>query len=314
VVSFGDASLVIADAAGRALSHWSLAAVARINPGKTPALFTPSAEATEVLEVSDDTMIEAIETVRLAVIRARPRGGRLRGAVFTLLAAGLLGLGLWWLPDALVRHTMGVLPAPTRAEIGEGLHSAISRVAGLPCRGSPRAERALTLLQARLAPSGAGAGGLHVVPDAVEGALALPGGVMLLGRGLVEDHETPEVLAGHVLDARIRAAAHPPLAAFLEAAGTIATLQLLTTGHLPAGTMEAQAETLLATAPPPAPEAPLLAAFAEAQVPSTPYAYAVDVSGETVLPLIEGDPMRGSAPVPLLSDGDWVALQSICGP
>ena len=57
----------------------------------------------------------------------------------------------------------------------------------------------------------------------------------------------------------------------------------------------------------------LLARFAEAQVASTPYAYGRDVTGETVLRLIEADPMRGRAASPILSDTDWLRLQAICG-
>jgi len=313
VVAFGDASLVICDRAGRALSHWSLAAVARINPGGAPALYPPSAEATGVLEVADDTMVEAIETVRRAVARARPRGGRLRGAIFALLLAGLAALGVWWLPAALVRHTVAVLPEPTRAEIGAGLRTAIGRVSAAPC-ADPRAERALDRLRARLAPSGPGSAGLVVLPDAVTGALALPGGEMLIGRALAEDHETPDVLAGHVLAARVRAEAEPPLAPLLRHAGTVATLRLLTTGELPAEVLPAYAEALVVGAPPLPATEPLLAAFAAAELSTAPYAYARDVTGETVLPLIEGDPMRGTRTAPLLPDGEWVALQGICGP
>jgi hypothetical protein len=33
-----------------------------------------------------------------------------------------------------------------------------------------------------------------------------------------------------------------------------------------------------------------------------------------VLALLEGDPMRGRPAEPLMSDGDWVALQNVCGP
>lgn len=313
VVAFGDASLVISDRAGRALTHWSLAAVARINPGVTPALYTPSAEATEVLEVADDTMVEAIETVRRAVARARPRGGRLRGAIFVLVLAGLAALGLYWLPDALVRHTVAVLPEPTRAEIGDGLRTAIGRVSAPPC-ADPRADRALDRLRARLAPEGPGSAGLVVLPDAVSGALPLPGGEMLIGRALVEDHETPDVLAGHVLAARVQAEAEPPLAALLRHAGPVATLRLLTTGHLPPDVPRSYAGALLVGAPPPPATERLLAAFAAAGLSTLPYAYARDVTGEAVLPLIEGDPMRGLRPEPLLPDGDWVALQGICGP
>lgn len=61
------------------------------------------------------------------------------------------------------------------------------------------------------------------------------------------------------------------------------------------------------------PEATLLALFRNAGVPSRPYALARDLSGETVLPLIEADPFPDGAPEPVLRDGDWLRLQSICG-
>ena len=62
------------------------------------------------------------------------------------------------------------------------------------------------------------------------------------------------------------------------------------------------------------PDEPLLERFAAAGVSSTPYAYALDITGESTLRLIEGDPMRSEgARKPVLDDGDWVALQGICG-
>lgn len=314
IVSFGDASLVIADPAGRALSHWSLAAVERINPGEMPALYTPAAEAAEVLELAEDTMVEAIERVRSAVIRARPRGGRLRAlltAAALLAAAGAMAL---WLPGALVRHTVAALPASASAEIGNEMLAALTRVSGAPCR-SARGDGALRLLSARLQPPGAR---LRVMPGgSVAGAVALPGGAVLLSRALVEDHETPEVLAGHVLVARSGAEETPPLATLLSQAGPIATLQLLTRGYLPEKTYDRWAErqkTGASDARSAGSTDRVLSAFADAGVSTEPYAYALDVTGETVLPLIEGDPMRGQTPTPLLPDGDWVALQNICAP
>jgi hypothetical protein len=38
IVSVGDATLTISDMQDRPLSHWSLPALHRLNPGKTPAL------------------------------------------------------------------------------------------------------------------------------------------------------------------------------------------------------------------------------------------------------------------------------------
>ena len=60
------------------------------------------------------------------------------------------------------------------------------------------------------------------------------------------------------------------------------------------------------------PEALLLDRFRSAGIASSPYAYALDPSGETVLGLIEADPFRDVAPPPILPDGEWISLQTIC--
>jgi hypothetical protein len=99
----------------------------------------------------------------------------------------------------------------------------------------------------------------------------------------------------------------------LEASGTWASFQLLTTGDMQGEMLDHYAETLL-TGNRPLPDTDVaLAAFTAASLRSTPYAYARDITGETVLPLIEGDPMAGQAQPPLLSDADWLRLQGICG-
>ena len=51
----------------------------------------------------------------------------------------------------------------------------------------------------------------------------------------------------------------------------------------------------------------------QAELRSKPYAFARDITGESTLPLIEGDPMNGKLTAPLMSDADWLRLQSICG-
>ena len=56
----------------------------------------------------------------------------------------------------------------------------------------------------------------------------------------------------------------------------------------------------------------LAAAFAAADLPSRPYAQAVDPAGETLRPLVEADAGRGAAAKPVLADEDWVSLQDIC--
>ena len=90
------------------------------------------------------------------------------------------------------------------------------------------------------------------------------------------------------------------------------TLRLLTTGTLPQDTLAGYAETVLANPRSPVPDQALLQAFGQAQIPAAPYAYALDVSGEATLPLIEADPLRGQTAPVILQDAEWVRLQEIC--
>ena len=91
-MSIGDATLVISDLKDQALTHWSLAALARSNPGTRPAIFHPDGDPSETLEIPDSEgeMIDAIETLRRVVERRRPRPGRLRFA--GVLTSALVGL------------------------------------------------------------------------------------------------------------------------------------------------------------------------------------------------------------------------------
>lgn len=312
VVSFGEASLVLSDPRTEtALSHWSLPAVERQNPCETPALYRPGPDAIELLEIDDAEMIAALETVCGALARARPRPGRLRGAMLLAMTALVAGLGVFWLPGALAKHTASVLPAATREMIGTMALIDLARVTGMPC-ASGAGQRALNGLSLRLfAPQKPqililrDGGGMQ--------ALHLPGQIVALDRALIEAHDGPEVAAGFALAEMARAEALDPMIALLRHAGLRATFTLLTTGALPRDAVSGYGETLLRTPAAALDEARLLARFAAADLPSTPYAYALDPSGETTLGLIEADPFRNAPPRPPMADGDWINLQAICG-
>lgn len=314
VVSIGDATLTISDFQNRSLAHWSLAAVARANPGKVPAIFHPDGDLGETLEIGADgqEMIDAIERVRRAVERRRPRPGRLRLVIGLAIAAMVGAVAFFWLPGALLDHTVRIVPAVKRVEIGEALMSRVTRVAGRPCR-DPTADPALAQLGQRLL-GAPGRDALRVMRAGVREATHLPGGLILLNRSLVEDHEAPDVVAGFVLTEDVARRTTDPLHRMLSAAGPMATLRLLTTGLLPEDVLDAYAETLLTTDPARPGADAVLARFAEAKVSSSPFAYAVDITGETTLALIEADPFLGApSDRPVLDDGDWVRLQGICG-
>lgn len=311
VVNLGDQTLILTDPrSDTPLSHWSLPAVTRANPGEMPALYLPGEDATETLEIDDPDMIAALETVHAAIAKAQPRPGRLRGVMLGSALAGIAAVFVFWLPDALMRHTASVLPPATRAEIGRLALADITRIAGAPCTSAPGLAALDRLAQRLFGPKDTPR--LVVMREGVAGAVPLPGNQIVLPESMLVVPDGPEVAAGHILAARLRAEAGDPVLELLRYAGPIATLRLLTTGVLPQDALTGHAEALLQAAPAPVPDEALLAAFSAAKVPSTPYAYALDQTGETTLGLIEADPMAGTTPDPLLPDADWVSLQDIC--
>lgn len=312
IVSIGDATLTIKDMRDQALAHWSLAAIARANPGKRPALFHPEGDTSETLEipVDEDEMVRAIEKLRKAVERARPRKGRLRGLLTASILVAALAAGIVLLPGALVDQALKVVPSVKRAEIGNALLNKMQGATGVPCGGASTRDALIELSQ-RLGREDSPTY-LAIMRAGVRDAIHMPGGVILISRTLVEDHESPDVVAGYVIAEQTRRAAHDPLRHLLENAGMLATLRLLTTSKMPQSAIDAHATLLLTEAPAPVAIEPLLTNFAALGVPSSPYAYAVDVTGETTLPIIEGDPMAGAASRAVLPDGAWVRLQTIC--
>jgi hypothetical protein len=314
VVSLGDATLVVSTPTETALTHWSLPAIERMNPGRIPAIYTPGEDSSERLEVEDVDMIEALEKVLTAIRRSGPHPGRLRWFLGAGVGLAALGLAVFWLPEALTRQTVSLLPQAKRAEIGEALLDEITRLAGRPCTAA-RGRSALRELTARVFVDAA-APRVVILPATIPDTLALPGDLIAASAALVEDFETPEVLAGYLLAEDVRRQAIDPVQTLLEDAGLAVTFRLLTTGEIGQEPLADHAVTLLSRHETPVDDTDLIARFAQAEVSTQPYAFARDVSGETVLGLIEADPLRGTQSdagrAPLLSDDNWVGLQEIC--
>ncbi len=311
VVCFGDATLILRDMAGRPLAHWSMAAIRRANPGQMPAVFAPGDGDSETLEIEDDLMVSSIEKVRKSIARRRPREGRVRGAGISVVLGVALVAGALWLPGALRERTLEAVPETKRAEIGATILGHLQRLTGNACR-NPRSVQALGRLTTR-ALGRDYPGQVVVVPDVVQGTLMLPGQIIVMNRSVVEDYEDPAVAAGYMIAAVAERGEVDPLDSLLRETGLRATVHLLTTGDFPSDALRRYAEVIAARAPTAlAPDA-LIGKFAEAQISTRPYAYAVDITGETTLPLIEADPVNPADAPQILTDGDWVALQGICG-
>ncbi len=312
IITLGDASLTIFDMQDRVLAHWSIPAIARANSGQLPAIFHPDGDPDETLELGDesDVMVEAIEKLRKAVAKRRPHPGRLRITSALVIVGAVASLGVFWLPGAVLNQTLSVLPGVKQREIGSAIVTSARRFTGVEC-STPETQIALTKIAYRIAPTSDLK--LHVVPDGLSDTLALPGYHFLVGRSLVEDHETPEVLIGYLLaENRSSGGASGTIRDVLESASFVDNVRLLTTGSLPEGRIDNYAEGMLSTDRKTVVDTNLLSDFESVRVSSRPFAYAIDVTGETTLDLIEADPMATQNPLPILSDGEWVALQGVC--
>jgi hypothetical protein len=304
IVSIGDATLTISDLNEAALTHWSLAAVERVNPGERPGVFTPGADAPETLEIADAEMIDALMKVLRAIRRQGRHPGRLRVG---LIAGGLaltLGLVLFWLPGALARYAAAIVPEAARVEAGAGLLNEVARLTGAPCRDTS-GQAALDRLARRLFPQGATR--ILVLPSALRGTAHLPGGTILAGRELVEDHETAEILVGALLAEDVRRRETDPFARAVRDTGLFAEIRLLTTGEVPPAALAAHAEAIVGARPTPVAVETLAARFREAEV--RPGAFAETLGGDADA-LVAGT--EGLPAAPLLTDSGWIALQQIC--
>lgn len=308
-VSVGDDSLIISDIANTALSHWSLAAVRRRNPGKTPALYAPGQDTPEELEIDDTTMIDAIERIRAAIDRARPHPGRLRFLTLAVVAVTLVVLSLFWVPKALRDHTLSVLPGPQQVAIGQGMLSRVIALTGPACT-EPMGLEALDTLNARVLPN-VGAQ-LVVLPNLPQPTMHLPGGLIIVSADLLDPTISSEAVAGHVLTAFMRANMRDSLREYLIFAGFQETFRLLTRGETNPETLRRYMDLKLTRDALEIDDQTLLEWFSQLRLPTTPYANTLGPTNPQKQRLIEADPYTGTRAPEVLSDTDWLTLANIC--
>ena len=308
IVSFGQATLVLSDPATEApLTHWSLPAVTNLTPGRHPALYAPGPprEGTppaETLTISEPEMIDALTRVHQAIDAALPHPGRLRRRLSLGAVALVLAAAAWWLPGLIVHHTIRIAPPAQRALVGEAVLADLTRATGPVCR-RVAGDTVLARLAERLAPATGGGDTrlrLHVLPGGIHGAMALPGGIVLIGPDLLgvaaepvapaeelgpepdwgtltsarpaprpQDRPTaapqpadpgPDILAGEILAAVQRASEADPLAPILDHAGPLSSLSLLVRGHINPDSVRGYALDLVGVTPPPPEDAEALLA------------------------------------------------------
>ena len=307
IVAIGEATITINAPNGTALTHWSLPAMRRLNASEAPAIYGPGADSAETLEIADPEMVAAIERVLAAIqkpVSSRGWTGRL---IRLGVALGAIAGLIFWLPGAVTAYTASLVPDVAHDQIGAALLQETERVAGAPCQ-TPAGDAALASLSARLFPDDTPR--LVILPTTLKETAHLPDGTILISHTLVEDFETPEVVAGFVLAEHLRANTHRALAELLEASPFRASLALLTTGRLRDVDLRRMAEWLVVKPVTPVSVDRLISAMSAREIATAPYGRAIDVTGENSAPYLTNTAQTQ----PVLSDSDWIALQTICAP
>ena len=307
IVSIGEATLTLTDLNEVALTHWSLPAIRRQNPGTRPAIYAPGNDALETLEIADTEMIDAVEKVLRAVRRQGRHPGRLRAMIYGGIAVACILFGVLWLPGALASYASEIIPQATRSSIGAQLSADVERLTGQQCE-EPSGIAALDQLRARLFPDQNIT--ISILPSALATTQHLPGGTILASHKLVEDFETVEVFAGFLIAENQRRKSIDPFERLLRDAGPMAALGLLTSGGVSQEVLRAHAEALIAAPATPLTTEELSDSFLASEIRPDDYLKVAGLSDETNAALISIGAAIPAAPI--LTDSAWIALQHIC--
>ena len=235
VVKFGDASLIILSLDDVPITHWSLAGLRDISQKGAGLTLTPDIDSDERLVVEDAEMVGAIAAVCPDLRKARKVSGRSWGRIgfWAAAALGSVYLIVFHLVPALSDQMASLIPPEAEVTLGEKMvdqFAALLTEEGEPRFCSTRAgTRALAAMASRLE-SAAGAHvplRVRVLDHPMVNAFALPGGQVVVFRGLLRAAESPEEVAGVLAHEIGHVVARDPTRLTLRSAGTAGLLGLL---------------------------------------------------------------------------------------
>ncbi len=344
IVKFGDASLMILDTQDLPVTHWPLATLRNVAGAGTALSLTPDQSGLERLSLDDATMIEALRSVcpDLEAQRPVPRSRWRKIAAWGAAAVLSVYLIVFHLIPSLADQMAELIPPEAEIAMGETMSGQFARlVTGFE---EPRfcteaaGGRALNRLTARLEK----AAGAHVpltvrvLDHKMVNAFALPGGQIVLFRGLLAAASTPEEVAGVLAHEMAHVVHRDPTRLTLRSAGSAGILGVLLGDFTGAGATVALSEALLSTGYQRKAEAAAdifaTRLLAQQGLPTAPFAAFFEkldaMNGETHELLSHlashpdlkdraakakaADTIKGQPFVPALSDQEWVALRGIC--
>jgi Zn-dependent protease with chaperone function len=346
VLSFGERSLVIMGMDEVVIAHWPLASLRAIGPRKSSSVqIVPELDSDERLVLSDRLMLDAIGEVCPDLYR-RPvdRRGVRRAFAWAGGAVGSVVLIVFVLVPALAAQLAELIPPKREQQLGDAVVEQIQWLLGKAggrepqlCRhteGLAALQRMTTRLNAN--PHLPYPLRVDVIDHELINAVALPGGRILLFRGLIDAAGNPEEVAGVLAHEIGHVVYRDPTREALRAAGTAGILGLVLGDVFGAGAVVVASDAVLNASYQRKAETradqTAYRLLAEAELPSGPFAAFFEKVrkkyGDTpeVLkpfsshPGLEGRAQRAAAAdrigegpfEPVLTDRDWVALRGIC--
>ena len=306
VALLNEKSLTFVSTNNRPLTHWSIEAVRRINPGEIPALFTPDEEGHERIEFTDELFVsilqELIDPKPEETDTAEPLRWPGRAVAAALVAAVCCGLFL--ASDRIAGGLAGLIPAAKRLEIGERIFTHLTEIAGPECQ-SVSGNNALSVLERRLFVGGKS---VRVIRGMPQDTAHLPGNILVLSSAVLDRNSQTAAVAGHLLEEYLRAGQADSMTELLRFAGFVAAVKLAFRDSIDDAALRRFAGTLISGQPAKVSESALLEQFQRARFPSSPFARATGSLGL----LVARDPYKGKSFRSLLNDSAWFDLKGIC--
>jgi Zn-dependent protease with chaperone function len=347
VVSFGERSLVIMGFDESALAHWPLASLRALGrKGDSAVQLVPHADSDERLVISDPEMLAAIRQVCPGLYQ-RPvdRRGMRTAVLWSGGAVAALVLMMFVLIPALAGQLALMIPPQREQQLGDAVVEQLKGMLGFLGAGhrpgicdAPDGQAALEAMTHRLAPHPDLPYPLRVsvLDHFMINAVALPGGRIVIFRGLLDEASSPEEVAGVLAHEIGHEMHHDPTRMALRAAGTAGILGMVLGDVFGASVVVVTTDAVLNASYQRKAEAAAdrtaFALLAKAGLPSKPFARFFEKmrakygDSKGVFKLIANHPglaqraeraaeadKIGDGPYqPVLDDQQWVALRGIC--
>ena len=256
VLGLGARTLTIRSANGEVNADWPLANLHGTMASDRETLqLTPDADGDERIVLSDPRMVSAIREACPGLFRRGTDGRMVRKALFW--GAGAIGGALamiFVIVPALAGQLALMIPPERERQLGEAVVKQVLFLfdvdrdadGGAFCADADGVA-ALHKMRERVAPETAVPWPIRVdvIDHDMVNAFAVPGGRILIMRGLIDEAETPEEVAGVLAHEIGHVVSRDPTVAALRVAGTTAIFGLMLGDVFGAGVVVAATEALV---------------------------------------------------------------------